>query len=79
MTATVNIYSGEDFIHKEDIEDYYKDGYAVMDVTFKEGNTAKSTSSAIDELKPLQEIKAVLQEWRYRTSPYRKIWLVRCS
>ncbi len=40
--STVNIYSGEDFIHQEDIEDYYKDGYAVMDVTFKEGNTAKA-------------------------------------
>ena len=39
--STVNIYSGEDFIHQEDIEDYYKDGFAVMDVTFKEGNTAK--------------------------------------
>ena len=51
--STVNIYSGEDFIHKEDIEDYYKDGYAVMDVTFKEGNTAKSTSAAIDELKAI--------------------------
>ena len=51
--STVNIYSGEDFIHQEDIEDYYKDGYAVMDVTFKEGNTAKSTSQAIDELKAI--------------------------
>ena len=39
--STVNIYSGEDFINKEDIEDYYKDGYAVMDVTFKRRKYSK--------------------------------------
>ena len=49
--STVNIYSGEDFINQKDIEDYYKDGCAVMDVTFVDGDTAKSTSRAIDEMK----------------------------
>ena len=49
--STVNIYSGEDFINEKDIEDYYKDGCAVMDVTFDEGDTTKRTSKAIDEMK----------------------------
>ncbi|MEI3281703.1 MAG: hypothetical protein V8R61_02815 [Enterocloster sp.] len=39
------------FYPEDDIEDYYKDGYAVMDVTFEEGDTAKRTSRAIDEMK----------------------------
>ena len=51
--STVNIYSGEDFIRQEDIEDYYKDGCAVMDITFDEGDTAKKTSQAIDEMKAI--------------------------
>lgn len=49
--STVNIYSGQDFINEKDIEDYYKDGCAVMDVTFDEGDTAQRTSQAIDEMK----------------------------
>ena len=51
--STVNIYSGEDFIRQEDIEDYYKDGCAVMDITFDEGDTAKKTSQAIDQMKDI--------------------------
>ncbi|MGN0371632.1 MAG: RND family transporter [Enterocloster sp.] len=51
--STVNIYSGEDFINEEDIEDYYKDGCAVMDVTFDEGSTDKRTSRAIDDMKAI--------------------------
>ncbi|MCI6140218.1 MAG: efflux RND transporter permease subunit [Clostridiaceae bacterium] len=49
----VNIYSGEDFINEKDIEDYYKDGCAVMDVTFEEGDTSQKTSQAIDEMKAI--------------------------
>ncbi len=51
--STVNIYSGQDFINEKDIEDYYKDGCAVMDVTFDEGDTAKKTSKAIDQMKEI--------------------------
>ena len=51
--STVNIYSGEDFIRQKDIEDYYKDGCAVMDITFDQGDTAKKTSQAIDEMKAI--------------------------
>ena len=51
--STVNVYAGEDFINQKDIEDYYKDGCAVMDITFDEGDTAKKTSQAIDEMKAI--------------------------
>ena len=49
--SLVNIYAGEDFINESDIEDYYKDGCAVMDITFDEGDTSQRTSKAIDEMK----------------------------
>lgn len=49
--GTVNIYAGEDFIQEDDIEDYYKDGCAVMDITFDEGDTSPRTNRAIDEMK----------------------------
>ena len=51
--STVNVYAGEDFINQKDLEDYYKDGCAVMDITFDEGDTAKKTSQAIDEMKAI--------------------------
>ena len=51
--AAVNIYAGEDFISMDDIEDYYKDRCAVMDITFDEGDTAKRTSHAVDEIRDL--------------------------
>lgn len=50
---TVNIYAGEDFINEEDIRDYYRDGCAVMDVTFTESNTSSRTSQAIDAMKAI--------------------------
>lgn len=46
----VNLYAGEDFINENDIQDYYKDGCAVMDITFEEGDTSKRTARAIDEM-----------------------------
>lgn len=51
--STVNIYEGEDFISEDDIEDYYKDRCAVMDITFEEGDTSKATSRAVDEIREL--------------------------
>lgn len=51
--TAVNIYAGEDFISMDDIEDYYKDRCAVMDITFDEGDTAKRTSRAVDEIRDL--------------------------
>lgn len=45
-----DVYSSSSFINSDDIADYYKDGSAVMDVTFVEGDTSKKTSEAIDEM-----------------------------
>ena len=51
--TTTNIYAGQDFINMDDIDDYYKDNCAVMDITFDEGDTSKLTSAAVDEIKDL--------------------------
>ena len=51
--STINVYAGEDFIDMDSIDDYYKDGYAVMDVTFDEGDTSKTTSRAIDQMREI--------------------------
>ena len=51
--STVNIYAGEDFIDMESIEDYYKDGRAVMDVTFDEGDTSAKTAQAIEQMQAI--------------------------
>lgn len=51
--SAVNIYSGEDFIADADIDDYYKDNCAVMDITFVEGDTDKKTSEAIDQMRDI--------------------------
>lgn len=50
---TTQIYGSSEFINYGDIEDYYKDGDAVMDITFEEGDSSKRTHkaiAAIDEL-----------------------------
>ena len=51
--AAVNIYGSSEFIDYSNIEDYYKDGYAVMDVTFVEGDASKRTSQAINEMREI--------------------------
>lgn len=51
--SKVDIYAGEDFINQKDIEDYYKDGCAVMDITFDQGDTSQKTSQAIDKMKAI--------------------------
>ncbi|MDO4268732.1 MAG: efflux RND transporter permease subunit [Eubacteriales bacterium] len=51
--STVNVYAGEDFINMDEIEDYYKDGCAVMDITFDEESDSERTEQAIDEMKAI--------------------------
>ncbi len=48
-TAT-DVYQADQFIRYKDIEDYYKDGYSVMDITFDESDTSTRTSQAIDRI-----------------------------
>lgn len=51
--SIVNLYGPEEFIDMDAIRDYYKDGCAVMDITFEEGDGAERTSQAIDEMKQI--------------------------
>ena len=51
--TTVNVYAGEDFVNLDDIKDYYKDGCAVMDITFEEESDSLRTERAIDEMKAI--------------------------
>lgn len=51
--SLVNVYAPEEFIDYDSITDYYQDGYAVMDVTFEEGDSSERTSGAIDQMKEI--------------------------
>lgn len=51
-TAT-DIYKANIFINYDDIQDYYKDSYAVMDIIFEEGDSSSLTKSAINEMQKL--------------------------
>ena len=51
--TTTDVFTAEDFINYDDITDYYKDGSAVMDVTFDEGDTSTKTKKAIDAMKEI--------------------------
>lgn len=48
---TTDVYQSGQFIDYKDLEDYYKDGHAVMDVTFDEGDSSPKTSRAIDGIR----------------------------
>ncbi|WP_243109959.1 efflux RND transporter permease subunit [Clostridium sp. E02] len=51
--TTTDVYKADIFINYKDIEDYYKDGYAVMDIIFKEGDSSSLTKSAIHDMQKL--------------------------
>lgn len=48
-----NIYGSSAFIDEEDIEDYYKDGYAYMDVIFLEKDSSTRTHNAVHEIEKI--------------------------
>lgn len=50
MDTTNDVYQSNLFINYDDIEDYYKDGYAVMDVTFEKGDSDQETHDSITEI-----------------------------
>lgn len=58
--SVTDIYQSDMFIPYKDIENYYKDGYAVMDVTFTGGDSDKSTRDAILEMKNMLGEKGYL-------------------
>lgn len=58
-TAT-DVYQSQLFIDYDNIEDYYKDGYAVMDIIFDDGDSDPSTRQAIDEIEKITGDKGYL-------------------
>lgn len=51
--TTTDVYKANIFINYDDIQDYYKDDYAVMDIIFEEGDSSSLTKSAINQMKKL--------------------------
>lgn len=49
--TTANIYTSQAFLESEDIDDYYKDGCAVYDVIFDDGDSDPASYAAIDEIR----------------------------
>lgn len=49
--TTAPSYQAKSYYRLEDTKDYYKNGYSVMDVVFKEGDSSKRTSEALDQIK----------------------------
>ncbi|WP_101911349.1 efflux RND transporter permease subunit [Marasmitruncus massiliensis] len=47
------IYVSEEYLATQDLEDYYRDGYAVMDIQFVNGDADKRTYAALDEIRGL--------------------------
>lgn len=48
-----DLYQAGAFLDQGRLRDYYKDGYAVMDVTFVEGDSSPRTHKALDEIREL--------------------------
>jgi uncharacterized protein len=51
--TSTDVYQANDFIKFKDIDDYYKNGYSVMDITFDQGDTSTKTSKALDAIKAI--------------------------
>lgn len=49
----LNVYAGEDFIQGADLDDWYKDRCAVMEIMFEEEDDSDLTSQAIEEMKAI--------------------------
>lgn len=70
------------FIPYEDIKDYYQDGYAVMDVTFKGNNSAQSTRTAIKQMQTMLGDKgsfsgpAVQEKFENEVMPREMLYIV---
>lgn len=58
--SKTNIYGSSEFINYDDIEDYYKDGCAYMDITFLESDSSARTHKAVQEIRRLIEGRGVM-------------------
>ncbi len=58
--STTNIYGSSEFIDYDDIEDYYKDGDAYLDITFLESDSSDRTHAAVREIQKIIDGKGLL-------------------
>ena len=58
--TTTNIYGSSEFIDYSNIEDYYKDGDAYMDITFLESDSSDRTHEAVHEIQSIIEGKGIM-------------------
>lgn len=60
LDSLTDVYQSNLFINYNDIDDYYKNNYSVMDVTFIDGDSDKSTHKAIGEIQKILGDKGYL-------------------
>lgn len=53
LDTGTDVFAADAFINFNSIDDYYKDGSAVMDIVFEKGDTNRKTSKAIDEMREI--------------------------
>ncbi len=53
LDTAVDVYQSNTFINYDDINDYFKNNCAVMDVTFDEGDSSKKTHESIDKIEKI--------------------------
>ena len=53
LDTGTDVFSSDAFINFNSIDDYYKDGAAVMDIVFEKGDTSRKTSRAIDAMQEI--------------------------
>lgn len=53
LATGTDVFSSDAFINFNSIDDYYKDGSAVMDIVFEKGDTSRKTSRAIDAMQEI--------------------------
>lgn len=57
LDTGTDVFSSDAFINFNSIDDYYKDGSAVMDIVFEKGDTSRKTSRAIDAMQEITREK----------------------
>lgn len=53
LDSSTEVFSADAFINFDSLDEYYKDGSAVMEIVFEEGDTERKTSEAIDEIEAI--------------------------
>lgn len=61
LDTTQSVYTAEDFLQTQtNLDDYYKDNKAVMDIVFEKGDSSPKTAAAITQIRQLLGEKAAM-------------------